>query len=111
MVVTVSDIIPAKFAEIVQTQQYLSSGVTTIIDKFTATNTSGAPVTISVNLVPPVTAAGSSNLIVSNKIIASNETYTFPELVGHVLRSNAFVSTIATVASVLVIRASGRVIT
>jgi|SRR6185369_774350 len=112
MTVTVSDIIPAKFAENVQTQQYLSpAGQITIIDKFTATNTTGGALTISVNIVPPVTAAGTSNLIVSNRSLAANETYIFPELVGHVLRASAFISTIASAAGSIVIRASGRVVT
>ena len=38
MSVFISPIIPAKIAEAVQTTQYTSTGVQTIIDKFTATN-------------------------------------------------------------------------
>jgi hypothetical protein len=40
--VTVKVLIPAKIAENTQTTQYTAAGVTTIIDKFTATNYSAA---------------------------------------------------------------------
>jgi hypothetical protein len=80
-------------------------------DKFTGTNTSGANVTISVNIVPNGGTAGGTNLVVDTRTIAPNETYTFPELVGHVLPPSGFISTIAGTASAIVIRASGREIT
>lgn len=110
MAVTVSNIIPAKTAENSQTTQYTSTGVQTIIDKFTATNYSGAAATISVNLVTAAGTADNSNLIVKTKTLQPSETYTFPELVGHVLPLNGFVSTIAGTASAINIRASGRLV-
>jgi hypothetical protein len=111
MAVTVVPIIPAKLAENAQTTQYTAVNCTTIIDKFTGTNTSGANVTISVNIVPNGGTAGGTNLVVDTRTIAPNETYTFPELVGHVLPPSGFISTIAGTASAIVIRASGREIT
>ena len=51
MTVTVKVIIPAKIAEATQVTQYTSTGVTTIIDKFTATNYSAVPATISVKTI------------------------------------------------------------
>ena len=110
MAVTVSNIIPAKTAENTQTTQYTSNGVQTIIDKFTATNYSASAATISVNLVAPAGAAGNDNLIVKTKTLQPTETYTFPELVGHVLPSGGFISTIAGTASAINIRASGRLV-
>ena len=110
MAVTVSNIIPAKIAENSQTTQYTSTGVQTIIDKFTATNYSGAAATISVNLVTAAGTADNSNLIVKTKTLQPSETYTFPELVGHVLPLNGFISTIAGAASAINIRASGRLV-
>ena len=50
MTVTVKVLIPAKTAEAAQTRQYTATAVTTIIDKFTATNYSGSAATISVHL-------------------------------------------------------------
>lgn len=110
MAVTVSNIIPAKTAENAQTTQYTSAGVQTIIDKFTATNYSAAAATISVNLVTAAGSAGNDNLIVKTKTLQPAETYTFPELVGHVIPNNGFISTIAGSASAINIRASGRLV-
>ena len=110
MAVTISNIIPAKTVENSQTTQYTSSGVQTIIDKFTATNYSASAATISVNLVSPAGAAGNDNLIVKTKTLQAGETYTFPELVGHVLPVDGFISTIAGTASAINIRASGRLV-
>lgn len=111
MTVTVKALIPAKQAENTQTTQYTATNCKAIIDKFTATNTTAANVTISVNIVTSGGSAGASNLIVDTRAIAPDETYTFPELVGQVLDSGGFISTIAGTASALTIRASGREIT
>ena len=108
MAVTVTPLISAKLAEDAQTTQYTAVSCTTIIDKFTGTNTTVANVTISVNIVPNGGTAGGTNLIVDTRTIAPNETYTFPELVGHVVPPGGFISTIAGTASAIVIRASGR---
>lgn len=110
MAVSVSNIIPAKTAENSQTTQYTSSGVQTIIDKFTATNYSVSAATISVNLVASAGSAGNDNLIVKSKTLQPSETYTFPELVGQVLPASGFISTIAGTASAINIRASGRLV-
>ena len=111
MTVTTKVLIPAKIAEATQTTQYTATGVTTIIDKFTATNYSAAAATISVNLVTAADTAGNQNLIVKTKTLQASETYTFPELVGQVLSPGAFISTIANTASAINIRASGREVT
>lgn len=110
MTIVVSNIIPAKTAENTQTTQYTSTGVTTIIDKFTATNYTASPATISVNLVTSAGSAGNANLITKTKTLLASEVYTFPELVGQVLNADDFISTIAGTASAINIRASGRVI-
>ena len=111
MTVTIKVLIPAKTAENAQTTQYTASGVTAIIDKFTATNYSAAAATISVNLVNPSGTAGNSDLIVKTKTLQASETYTFPELVGAALAPSGFISTIAGTASAINIRASGREVT
>jgi hypothetical protein len=110
MAVTISNIIPAKTAEATQVTQFTSNGVQTIIDKFTATNYSATAATISVNLVTAAGSAGNNNLIVKTKTLQPSETYTFPELVGHVLPVGGFISTIAGTASAINIRASGRIV-
>ena len=111
MTVTVKVLIPAKTAENSQTTQYTSTGVSTIIDKFSATNYSATAATISVNLVTAADTAGNQNLIVKTKTLQPSETYTFPEIVGQVLAPSGFISTIAGTASAINIRASGREVT
>jgi hypothetical protein len=108
MAVNVRVLIPAKIAENTQTTQYTANGVTTIIDKFTATNYSASVATISVNLVTALDAAGNQNLIVKTKSLQPSETYTFPEIVGAALAPGGFISTIASAASSINIRSSGR---
>jgi hypothetical protein len=111
MSVSIKVLIPAKQAENAQTTQYTATNCKALIDKFTATNTSAANVTISVNLVTSGGSADTSNLIVDARSIAPDETYTFPELVGQALEPSGFISTIASAATSLTIRASGREIT
>ena len=101
-------LIPAKQAEAVQTAQYTATAVKAIIDKFTVTNTSAGNVTLSVNLVAASGTAGVSNLILDTRAIAPDETYTCPELVGQVLEAGGFISTLASAATSLTIRCSGR---
>ena len=111
MTVIVKVLIPAKQAENAQTTQYTASNVRAIIDKFTVTNTSANNVTFSCNLVTVGGTAGASNLIVDARSLVPDETYTCPELVGQALEAGGFISTLASAATSLTIRASGREIT
>ena len=108
MPIIATNIIPAKNMENAQTTQYVATGVTTIIDKFTATNFSSGMVNVSVNLAAVSEATGNSNLIVKTRTLQPGETYTFPEIVGHILPSGGFVSTLASASSAVNLRASGR---
>jgi hypothetical protein len=108
MAVNVKVLIPAKIAENTQVTQYTATNVSAIIDKFTATNYSASAATISVNLVTQFDSSGNQNLIIKAKTLLPSETYTFPELVGHVLQPGGFISTIAGTASAINIRSSGR---
>lgn len=109
MTVTAKALFNPLQAQNVETTQYTApSGTRTIIDKFTGTNTTGAPATLTVKLVPNAGAAGAANTIVSAKTLAAGEAYTFPELVGHVLNPGDFISTLAGTAAAITIRASGR---
>jgi hypothetical protein len=111
MTVTVKVLVPAKTAESTQTTQYTANGVTTIVDKFTATNYSASAATLSVNIVTAADTAGNQNVIVKTKTLQPAETYTFPELVGQVLSPSSFISTIAGTGSAINIRVSGREVT
>ena len=113
MTVTARNLVPAKLVENTQTTQYTvpTNATATIIDKFTATNISGSTATISVNLVTGSDTAGNQNLITKTKSLAASEVYTFPELVGQILPSTAFISTIASASSAINMRVSGREVT
>jgi hypothetical protein len=108
MAVTPKVLIPAKQAESAQTAQYTATAVKAIIDKFTVTNTTASNVALSVNLVTVLGTAGASNRIIDARTIVPDETYTCPELVGHVLEAGGFISTLASAATSLTIRCSGR---
>lgn len=110
MAVTPTVIIDPIVASNAQTTQYTSTSATTIIDKYTVRNLAGVATTIGIYLVKAGTAASTTNLIISRNIQAG-ETYTCPEVVGHVLEPGDFISTIAGAAASIAMRASGRVIT
>jgi hypothetical protein len=111
MTVRVKNLVSGKTVETSQTTQYTANNVTTIIDKFTATNYSSNPATISVNLVALSTTSGNANLITKTKMLQPSEVYTFPELVGQVLNPGDFISTVAGTASAINMRVSGREVT
>jgi len=95
---------------------YTSSNVKTIIDKFTATNytssTTPAAVSFTVYLVASGGTAGdSTNSVVLTKTLQAGETYTLPEVVGHILNSGDFISVKASANSSINVRASGRLVT
>ena len=111
MTVTVRNIIPRKQAENTQTTQYTAVNAKCVIDKFTVTNTGTANATISVNLVASGGTPSNDNLVTKARAIVPGETWSAPELVGQVLESGGYISTIASAAATLTISASGREIT
>lgn len=110
MAVYVRVLIPAKTVENSQTTQYTSTAVTTIIDKFTATNYSASAATLSVNLVTALDNASNANLVMKTVTLQPGQTYLCPEIVGQVLLAGGFISTVASAASAIGIRSSGRTI-
>jgi hypothetical protein len=111
MTVTVTVLVPPKQMEAVQTTQYTATNVRAIIDKATITNTDTVARTFSVNIVTSGGAAGNGNLVIDTRTVQPDETYLCPELVGHVLAPGGFISTIASNATSLTLRVSGREIT
>lgn len=114
MAVAAKVLIPSKTAENAQTTQYtanFNTSVTAIIDKFTATNFSAVTASISVSLVTYSDTAGNQNLIAKTKSLQAGETHTFPEIQGHIIAPGGFISTLASAATSINIRASGREIT
>lgn len=110
MAVTPKVLIDPLQAAAAETNLYVSptAGKGTIIDKFTGTNTTAGAVTLTIKLVKVATVAAASNVIVNVKSLAANECYTFPEVVGHVLNPGDFISVLASAATAVTVRASGR---
>jgi hypothetical protein len=107
MTVTSKPLVTAQFAANAETTYYTATGVRTIVDKCTGTNTTGAAVSLTVRLVPSGGTAGAANLI-ETASIGANSTYTFPGVVGHTLEASGFISALAGAASSVVLRVSGR---
>jgi hypothetical protein len=108
MTVSVKTLVPPLQMAATQTTQYTATAVRAVIDKATVTNTDTVSRTFSVNLVQVAGSASNSNLIIDTRTVQPDETYTCPELVGQVLDSGAFISTIASAATALTLRVSGR---
>ena len=110
MAVTIVALIESSDAPNAQTTKYTAPALTrTIIDAFTALNTTGGALTLSVNLVPSGGTAGATNLLV-NKSLASGERYSVPAVIGQYLMAGDFISVLAS-ATGITIRASGREVT
>jgi predicted NodU family carbamoyl transferase len=108
MTVTVAVLVPPKQMEASQTTQYTATSVRAIIDKATVTNTDTVSRTFSVNIVTSGGVAGNANLVIDTRTVQPDETYLCPELVGQVLAPGGFISTIASNATSLTLRVSGR---
>ena len=65
-------------------------------------------VTLTINMVTSPLSVGDENIILKEYTVPPGESYTCPEIVGHVILANGFISTIASSSDSLVIRASGR---
>ena len=108
MTVTAKTLVETVAMAATDTTYYIAPvGTRTYIDKLTATNTSAAPVTVNVNLVPAAGSAATANLVTTTQAIAANGVYTFPEIVGHVLNAGDFLS-VKPSATGVNLRASGR---
>ena len=108
MTVTVAVLVPPKQMEATQTTQYTATSVRAIIDKATVTNTDTVARTFSVNIVTSGGSPGNSNLVIDTRSVQPDETYLCPELVGQAIEAGGFISTIASAATALTFRVSGR---
>lgn len=87
---------------------YTSTNVRTIIDKLTLVNTTAGAVTATVDAVDNGGAAGVTERLISARSIAAGETYTCPEVVGHVLNPGDSIQALASANTSITIRMSGR---
>ena len=108
MPIVAKTLVESKSVEQVQTTQYTVGVSATVLDKFTATNYSTVAQTLTVHLVPAGDMPAYSNMIVKTRTIQPQETYTFPELAGHILNTGDYISTLASLTASLNMRVSGR---
>lgn len=109
MSITPKCLAQAQFAGVSAGTIYTAPGATTtIIDQFTATNTDSTARTITVYLVANGGSAGAANIITSILSIAGNATLPLPEIKNQILNTGDFISVQASIASKVIVRASGR---
>lgn len=78
-----------------------------IVDKMTATNTTAAALTLTINLVPAAGAVAVGNASLQAQSIAPGTTYLCPEVVGHILNAGDYISVKGSAVGIAV-RVSGR---
>lgn len=109
MSITAKPLIDAQFAPVSLDLMYSTPGnARTIIDKFTATNTNAATQTVTIHLVKSGDAAGASNIVTSAHSLTTGQSAELPELKNHILGPSDSVWVVASLASAIVVRASGR---
>lgn len=112
MTVSAKCLIDARYAQSSAAIEYVAFSAKAIIDKFTATNTDSSARTISIYIVPSSGSYGPENQIVKDKSIDVGATYGFDsEMQNQILNSGDSIVVVASVASKVVIRTSGREIT
>lgn len=108
MTITAKTFVEASQLTTGATTKYTATSVVGIIDKATCTNVSVAAATLTVYLVASGGTAGPANATVYQKTIAAGYADTLPELVGHILNAGDFLSALASAATALNLRVSGR---
>lgn len=78
-----------------------------IVRHVTFTNTTGAAVTVTAEIVPSGGSAGAAAMIMSAQSIAGNATYVSPEFSGVVLNAGDSIQCFASAGSAISMNASG----
>lgn len=106
--ITAKPLIVAKYAGSSVTTEYTCPASTkTIVDKFTANNTTGSGVTLAIYIVPTGESYGAQHAVY-NATISANTCVDVSQLQNQVLTAGDIVRVTAGTASALVIRMSGR---
>ena len=103
-------VIESKYAEAAETTQYTCpANSRVVLENFSGHNTSGGAITITVKIVPSG-APADADYTVAYSSVAAGTSYTFAGLVDQTLEPGDYISTLASGATSITIRASGRVI-
>lgn len=108
MATTNTVLVESKYVENIQTNQYIANGVKTTILAVTLNNSGSSGAFVTINIVPSAGTASAANQLVSSRYLAPGESYSCPEIVGQVLSPGAKLSAVASIASTIVIRVSGK---
>lgn len=109
MTVTAKALIQSKQAANSATTEYTCPADTkAVIHRFTATNTTGGAVTLTIYIVPNGGSAGATNKVLSALSIAANTTTDITQIQDHVLDESDFIAVEASAATSITIRCSGR---
>jgi hypothetical protein len=108
MPVIVKNLVPAAQLTAAVATYYTAVNVKALLDKCTLCNTSGAAVTVDLHLVPSAGAASASNKVLDTVSVNSHTTYVAPEVVGHVLEAGSTIQALASAATAVSLRVSGR---
>ena len=100
-------LVEAGYVANAETTAYIATGIRTVLDKWTVQNSDLVSHTYTVKLVPSGGTPGASHVMLTKTLVAG-EVYTCPEIAGQVLNVGDFISEIASAASVIVRRISGR---
>lgn len=108
MQVTPKKIVASQQLAVSNATYYTATNVKTIIDKMTLCNTTAGAITVTIDIVDSGGSAGVSERVISARSIAAGETYRCPEVVGHILNAGDTIQGLASAATSITIRASGR---
>lgn len=78
-----------------------------VIRKISCTNTTGGAVTVTLYLITSGGSASASNTIASAKSLAAGETWSSPDVEGHVLEAGGFIQALASANTSITILGSG----
>lgn len=109
MTVTAKTLIQSKQASNSATTEYTAPTSTkAVIHRFTATNTTAGAITLTIHIVPSGSAVGASNMVLSALSIAANTTTDITQIQDHVLDAGDSIAVLASAATSITIRCSGR---
>lgn len=108
MAVVAKALIETQQLTIANLTYYTAVNVRTIIDKMTLCNTTSNAISVTIDLVKSGGTAGNVERIISARSISPGETYLCPEAVGHILNTGDSIQGLASSATSITIRASGR---
>lgn len=108
MATSYTNLIISKQIEASATTQYTATGVIAIIDKMTITNTSSNNVSVDIYIVPSSLSPSDTTIILKDYTLPPGQTYTCPEIVGHVVQTNNKIATNCSASSAVSLLCSGR---